>query len=113
MVDIQGKVSSTSISILIDLGSFQSYVWPKIVDLCKIGKDKHDKTWEVQLSTGTKLKVSKIVKYCEVKLNGFLMKVNLNILPLGSYDILIGMDLLEQHHGMLDYLQKSILCIDS
>ena len=66
----------------------------------------------VQLATGTKWKVSEILKECEVNLNGFLTKVNLKILPLGSYNVLIGMDLLEQHHVMLDCLQKSILCID-
>ena len=53
-----------------------------------------------------------MLKPCEVDLNGFLTKVNLNILPLGSYDILIGMDWLEQHHAMLDCLHKSILCTD-
>ena len=57
--------------------------------------------------------VSKIVKDCEVNLNGFLTKVNLNILPLGSYDVHIGMEWLEQHHAMLDYLHMSILCTDS
>ena len=41
------------------------------------------------------------------------MKVNLNILPLGSYDVLIGMDWLEQHHVILDCLYKSILCTES
>ena len=60
-----------------------------------------------------KQKVSKIVKECEVNLNGFLTKIILNILPLGSYNILIDMDLLEQHQVMLDCLQKSILCTDS
>ena len=55
----------------------------------------------------------KIAKECEVNLNSFLTKVNLNILPLGSYDILIGMDWLEQHHVILDFLHKSILCTDS
>ena len=54
-----------------------------------------------------------IVKYCEVNLNSYPTKVNLNILPLGSYDILIDMDWLEQHHVMLDCLHKSILCTDS
>ena len=92
MVEIEGKILNTSISILIDLSAFQSYVVPKIVDLYKFGKVKHDKTWLVQLATGTKREVSKIVKECEVNLNGFLTKVNLNILPLGSYDIFIGMD---------------------
>ena len=36
----------------------------------------------------------------------------MNILPLGSYDILIGMNWLEQHHVMLDFLHNSILCTD-
>ena len=54
MVEIEGKISNTSISILIDLGACQSYVSPKIVDVCKKGKFKHEKHWLVQLSTGTK-----------------------------------------------------------
>ena len=54
MVEIEGKILKTSISILIDLGAFQSYVLPKIVDVCKLGKFKHGKPWLVQLATGTK-----------------------------------------------------------
>ena len=46
-------------------------------------------------------------------MNGFPTRVNMNILPLGSYDILIGMDWLEEQHVMLDFLHKSILCTDS
>ena len=57
--------------------------------------------------------VSEIVRYCEVNLNGFPTRINMNILCLGSYDILINMDWLEQHHVMLSFLHKSILCIDS
>ena len=60
-----------------------------------------------------KWKVLEIFKECQANLNAFLTKVNLNILPLGSYDIIIGMDWLEQHHVMLDCLHKSILCTDS
>ena len=37
----------------------------------------------------------------------------MNILPLGSYDVLIYMDWLEQHHVMLDCLHKLILCTGS
>ena len=59
-----------------------------------------------------KRKVSEIVKYCKVNLNSFPMKVNLDTLTLGLYDILIGMDWLEQHHVMLNCLHKSILCTD-
>ena len=106
MVEIEGKILNTSISILIDPSACRSCVSPKIVDVCKLGKVKHDKPWLVQLATGKKHKVLEIVKYCEVNLNGFPMKVNLNILPLGSYDILISMDWLEQFHVILDCLHK-------
>ena len=110
MVEIEGNILNISISILIDPGSCRIYVSPKIVDVCKLGKVKHNESWLVQLAMGTKQKVSELVKYCEVSLNGYPMKVNLNILPLGSYDILIGIDWLEQHHVMLDCLHKSTLC---
>ena len=112
-VEIEGKILNTSISILIDPSACRRYVSPKIVDECKLGKLKHDKPWMVQVATGAKQKVLEIVKECEIDLNGFPMKVNLNILPLGSYDILIGMDWLEHHYVMLDCLHKSILCTDS
>ena len=95
MVEIEGKILNTSISILIDPGAFRSYLSPNIVDVCKLGKVKHHKTRLVQLSTCTKKKVSEVVKDCEVNLNGFPTRLNLNILPIGSYDILIGMDWLE------------------
>ena len=85
MVEIEGKILNTSISILIDPDACWSYVSPKIVDISKLGKVKHDKPWLVRLATSTELKVLKIVKACEVNLNGFPTKVNLDILSLGWY----------------------------
>ena len=104
MVEIEGNILNTSISILIDPGACRSYVLPKIVNECKLAKVKHDKPWLVQLGIGTKHKVLEIFKECEVILNSFITKVNLNILPLGSYDILIVMDWLEKHHVILNCL---------
>lgn len=45
-------------------------------------------------------------------MNGLNTKVDLNILPLGSYDHLIGMDWLEQNHSLLDCHNKSFTCLD-
>ena len=38
--------------------------------------------------------------------------VNLNILPIGSYDIFIGMDWLESHKDVIDYLHKIFSSVD-
>ena len=42
MVEIEGKILNTYVSILIDPGACRSYVSPKIVDICKLGKVKHE-----------------------------------------------------------------------
>ena len=39
--------------------------------------------------------------------------VKLNVLPLGSYDLLIGMDQLEQHRVILNCYDKTITCLNS
>ena len=39
--------------------------------------------------------------------------VKLNILPLGSYDILIGMDWLEQHRVVLNCYDKTFTCMNN
>ena len=39
-------------------------------------------------------------------INQFKTQVKLNVLPLGSYDVLIGMDCLEKHQVILNYFQK-------
>ena len=38
--------------------------------------------------------------------------VDHNVLPLGSYDILIGMDWLEAHRAKLDYYNKTFERLD-
>ena len=38
--------------------------------------------------------------------------VDLNILPLGSNDFLMGMDWLENHNVILHYHNKSFICMD-
>ena len=58
------------------------------------------------------MKVTKIVKDLLLGLNDLDTSVNLNILPLGSYDILIGMDWLESHKDFIDYLHKIFSSVD-
>jgi hypothetical protein len=43
---------------------------------------------------------------------GLNFRADLNIIPLGSYDFLISMDWLEQHHDALDYYNKAFTCLD-
>ena len=92
VVEFEGKIAKQFVFILIDPGSTHSYVSPKIVDICAFKKLNHCKSWLVPVATGTNRKVSEIVEECPLDMDGIFNYANLNILPLGSYDILIGMD---------------------
>ena len=92
MVEVEGNIAKQSVSILINTGSTHSYIKPEIVEISDFKKLKHIESWLVQLATETKRKVSEIVEKCPLDMDGIFTYANLNILPLGSYDILIGMD---------------------
>ena len=42
----------------------------------------------------------------------FETQFKLNVLPLGSYDVLIGMDWLEIHQVILKWFQKTFTCLN-
>ena len=42
MVEVEGMVNQTPVTILIDPGSSLSYITPQIVDKCKLSVDKFD-----------------------------------------------------------------------
>ena len=92
MVEVEGKLNQTPISILIDWGDSLSYVSPNLVEKCNLSVDKFVNSWLVQLAIGAKIKVISFVKYCTVSMDQFETYMKLNLLPLGSCDMLIGMD---------------------
>ena len=106
MVEVEGKIVEEFVSVLIDPRSSHIYITPRIVEICAFKKLKHSKSWLVQLATGTKRKVSEVVEKCPLVMNGLVTCVDLNVLPLGSYDILIGMDWLQSHRVKLTVIIK-------
>jgi hypothetical protein len=110
VVEMEGTIVNHHVSILIDPGSNLSYVSPHTVEKCKLQQVKHVKSWLVQLATGTKRKVTEVIPACQFVMSGLPTQENLNILPLGSYDLLIGMDWFAFHKTKLDYYSKTLEC---
>jgi hypothetical protein len=77
-----------------------------VVESLHLTRSKHEKYWLVKLAIGTKRKVTELVNSYSVDMKGMSTKAELNILPLGSYNCLIGMDWLDQHHALLDFRKK-------
>jgi hypothetical protein len=105
-------ITNRLVSILIDPGSNLSYVAPQTVDKCKLQPVRHDKPWLVHLATGTKRKVTEVLPACQFIMDGLPTQATLNILPLGSYDLLIGMDWLSSYKTKLDCYHKTLECVN-
>jgi hypothetical protein len=97
VVEMEGMISNHLVSIWIDPSSNLSYVSPQNVDKFKLQPKQHVKSWLVQLATGTKRKVTEFFTTCKFIVNGLSTQTTLNILPLGSYDMLLSMDWLYFH----------------
>jgi hypothetical protein len=112
MIEVEGKINNWPIIILIDSGASHSYLDPNMVEIFQLPKIKLGKPWFVQLSTGAKRKINEMVKACQIYMNGLSTGADLNIITLGSYDFLIGMDWLDQHHVVLDCYNKAFTSLD-
>eukprot|EP00253_Pinus_taeda_P011652 PITA_11652 len=108
MVEFEGKISNLTLSVLIDPGATLSYVSPKVVEQCSLHSVKFKNPWLVQLATGAKRRVAAKISNCSFTIAGQPVTADLNVLPLGSYDILIGMDWLEKHWSLVDCKTKII-----
>jgi hypothetical protein len=60
----------------------------------------------------TKRKVVEAIPACQFIMDGFPTRATLNILPLGSYDLFIGMDWLAAYKTKLDYYHKNLECVN-
>ena len=64
------------------------------------------------LAIGTKRKINKLVKSFPLNIKGLYTFANFNIITLGSYDVLIGMDLLDADYAIMDCYKKIFTCLD-
>jgi hypothetical protein len=112
MIEVEGKILNNLVSILIDSVASHCYIDPNIVHILHLEKSKHGKASLVQLATGTKRTIHDMVKSCSISLNGVNTSIDINIIQLGSYVILIGMDWLDKNHTVLDCHNKTFTCLD-
>ena len=55
MIEVPGKISNKTITILIDSGARNSYISPNLVEKCHLKKSKLETTSLVQLAIGASL----------------------------------------------------------
>jgi hypothetical protein len=101
MIEVEGKIINQPVAILIDSRANHCYIGPKIMDIFHLEKSKLENS-----------RINETLRGCRINLNGVNTIVVMNIIPLRSYDILIGVDWLEKNHVVLDCHDKTFACLD-
>lgn len=112
MIEARGNYQGKKISILFDSGATDSFISSNLVKQCGIHVSKAELAWQVELALGTKVESGFIAENCKVQFKVFTTTVSLRVIPLGSYDIILGMDWLDQHQVVIDCREKTVRCID-
>ena len=62
VVEVEGEIVEHIVSVLFDPGSTHIYITLGLVEMCTLKKSKNKGSWLVQIATGTRRKVSKVVR---------------------------------------------------
>ena len=112
MLETTGIVTDQTLSILIDPGATESFIYGAALKRINVKAVEQDEFSFVEMASGAKPRVGGNFMGCTLKLGEFVTRDNLYIMFLGSYDVVIGMDWLESHEAILNYKMKWLSLID-
>ncbi|KAI3776397.1 hypothetical protein L1987_46178 [Smallanthus sonchifolius] len=95
-------------SILFDIGADKSFVSLDFEPLLAKTRSTLEKTFTVEVADGNTVTIDTIIHDCSLELNNHTFPINLIPMPLGSFDVIIGMDWLSKHHAEVMCFEKCI-----
>ncbi|KAI3810939.1 hypothetical protein L1987_20612 [Smallanthus sonchifolius] len=101
-------VNSQYASILFDTGADKSFVSLNFEPLLAKTRSQLEKTFTVEVANGDSLTIESIICDCSLEINEHTFPINLVPMPLGIFDIIIGMDWLSNHHAEVVCFDKCI-----
>jgi hypothetical protein len=101
-----GSIQGYEVMVLIDSGSFHSFVNMKLLRCLEEASDLISPV-QVQVGNGSIDQCSKVFNQAICHIHDVQFVTNLKVLPLPFYDIILGMDWLELHSPMyIDWVNK-------
>lgn len=98
-IRLRGWVQGAELLMLVDSGSTHSFVDEKIGSKF-LGLKLLPQPLKVQIADGGQLNCCKVIPNCDWWIQGQHFSSNFRLLPLGNYDVILGMDWLEQFSPM-------------
>ncbi|KAJ0668742.1 putative nucleotidyltransferase, Hydrolase [Helianthus annuus] len=96
------------VTVLFDSGADTSYMSLKMSKLLKRTPTPLNTKHVVELANGKSVEAAHVIKGCSIVLAGQTFSIDLIPIVLGSFDVVIGMDWLSQHHAEILCKEKII-----
>ncbi|XP_051177859.1 uncharacterized protein [Lolium perenne] len=107
VIQLQAFVEDKEILILVDSGSSASFINQSLADTMQ-GVQPLLQPCRVNVADGTQHHCAAYIPQCPWTANNHQFNTDLKILPLGSFDAILGMDWLEQHNPDIDWILKTL-----
>ncbi|XP_059073184.1 uncharacterized protein LOC131874001 [Cryptomeria japonica] len=111
-IQLDGKLFGHAVSILIDTGATECFVDPRVVSKLNVKPSYMSKPWNVQYGNWAERRVDQCLACSELLLSNFLTELNLYVAPLGSYDVILGINWLIEHKAIVNCEDKLVECFD-
>ncbi|GJX88437.1 putative reverse transcriptase domain-containing protein [Tanacetum coccineum] len=95
-------------SMIFDSGANRSFVLTTFSTLLDITPDTLDVSYAVELADGRISETNTILRGCTLGLLGHPFNIDLIQVELGTFNVIIGMDWLENHHAVIIYDEKIV-----
>lgn len=107
-LQFQGVIQNKNINILLDSGSTHSFLDSKLATALS-GVSALPSPTSVKVADGGSIECSSQLQYAEWSVQGYTFHSTLKFIPIGSYDMIIGMDWLQAFSPMkVHWLQRWI-----
>ncbi|GKF89386.1 reverse transcriptase domain-containing protein [Tanacetum coccineum] len=95
-------------SMLFDSGADRSFVSSTFSALLDVIPSTLDVSYAVELVDGTVAETNTVLRGCTLGLLGHPFNIDRIPVELGSFDVIIGMDWLANHHAVIVYDEKIV-----
>jgi hypothetical protein len=112
VVESSDMLNHINVKILFDSGATDSFISPSALEKSGLADYEHDDFKQVEMDSGEKQAVGPSVDSFMVDLGVCTTRLKVYVTALGVYDLIIGMDWLEDHRALVDCFAKRVLCVD-
>ena len=87
---------------MFDSGASHSFIVASCVKDLGLEVETLEKPLHVSSPLGTRVRVDKICRGCELEISGILLMADLRVMDMSDFDVILGMDWLTAHGVVID-----------